>query len=270
MKNKKPVRTFKNEASRFCKKSVYLLSFASSAILLLLSDLYLLFIANFGTTSVFITIYYYFTQLLSVSAFFALVSISIYTYFAGNMPAFAHSLTMNALSSVFVSVLANSLIIWLLAFADQNLDLPFSVSNYSLTELNENGLIYIMSMSFMSVLSLFLVVLVSFLILRTVKRKYVKNYTDLSLDALANSSSPDFPLKTPAAVFAGCFALVSFLFQALDTLTTVTDIGTPEYVNDYIYLMTPYFMLVIYTLAGYFVMQYFINYFAKKTLDLSK
>ncbi len=270
MKNKNPTRTMSPAAASYCKRTVYLLSLAASLLLVILSLVYQALGANFGAGALGVNIYYYFTQIISVCVFFALASISIYTYFAGNYQAFAHSLLMNGLSCVFVSVLLNTLLIWLLAFLDDITDLPFEISNNTLTILNDGGLIYLMSMSFISVLSLFLVMLVSLLIMRPLRKKYTKNFIDLSFEALAGKKEGENPLKIPMALFAGCFAVISFIFQALDTFNTVAEMGAPTDLSQYVYLLTPFIMLVIYTLAGYFVMQYFTGIFANKILEKSR
>lgn len=257
-------------AENLCKRTVYILSFGASALLVILSAIYQMLGANLGSSSIIVSIFYYLTQIFSVCVFFMLVSVSVYTFFAGNIPAFAHSLTMHGLSSVFVSVLFNIAFVWLIAFIDESADLPFEISNNTVEILNDGGLIYIMSMSFLSVVSLFLVVLTSFLIMRPLLRKYKKNYIDLSLEALAAGEENESPLKIPMSVFAGCFAVISFIFQVLDTFNTISVSGAPISVNDYVYLITPYFMLVIYTLAGYFTMQYFMGWFSKKMYELSK
>ncbi len=270
MKKVKRTTSIGEKGAKLSKKLTLIFTFGAAALSLLLALVYQALIANFGTASAAVSVLSYIIEAFSVVTFFCFATGALYLLFSRQRGGFAYSLVMYGLSAIGVSVLANAGLVYLLSWLSEAVSLPFEISNYTRSFLEGAQLIYIISMSFFSVLSSFGILLVFSLAAAWLLKKYESAKVDLSLEALANENDYENPLRTPKILFTAIFAVISVGFQIYDTVQTVIRDGAPTVLSEYIYIVSPYFMLLVYTAAGYFAMQYYGVYLSKKMLEASK
>ena len=268
MKKEKRTPALSANGIRFGRRLILLLTFGVALLGVLLSALYQILIANFGTDSPVISVFYYLIEVISVCSLFCFMGCALYLLFSTGKELFLQSVLIYGLSGLAVSVLFNALTVYLLALANDRLDLPFDISNYPLSFLERDQLMYIVSMSFLSVLSTCVILGISSAIALRIRNRAQSRLCTPEL--LAKELDTDNPLQKPCFVFICIFSLVGFALRIYDTVNTVISIGAPRLITEYVYLITPYFMLLVYVLAGYFALQYFMKWFCARMLELSK
>lgn len=249
---------------KYIKKTILLLSFGGAGLYLLLSLIYQALIANIGTGSPLVYIFSYAMQAISVCLHFCVAGVIIFTFIANLRYAHHFCMLMHILSELAITVLLTAGLTWLTAYLDGLLRLPFSLSNFTLAYLEDSAqFLMIVSMSFLSVLSIFATIHVSVFLVRFIRGKDSEGRELKTAEQLVDIENPRSTLAISCTVTAAVFALFSIGFEITDTVKQATDFE-PRYITEYLELIIPYFLLVIYILAGYFTMQYFLRYFIKK------
>jgi len=269
MKKEKRTLSISVAGASLSRRLILLLTFGTSLLTVILAALYQMLIANFGTDQPLIYVIYYLIEAISVCSLFCFVALAFYLLFAGEKGAFTYSLIMYALAGLFISVLLNTGFVWLLAYIGDNVILPFEISNYTLSFLEGPQILYLMSMSFVSMLSSLAVVIASAIVAKRIYKTYLAKRVDTSLEKLCSENNGENPLYKPSMIFVGIFSAFGFAMNVYDTVQTVITQGAPSLITEYVYLIVPYFMLLIYVLAGYFAMQYFAKFYSKRMLELS-
>ena len=268
----KPVR-LSDGAEHYLRKIILLLSFGACGVRLVLSVIRDILLTNLGSSSLPVQFMGYINEAFSACALFALMCAGIYALLAGLPHLLSYAMLMQSIALVTITVLAGTGLTWLLALineTDAMRDAPFDISNYTLSSLQNEQLIYILSFSFLSVIVLIAIMLISLPFIKGIKNGYDKQKTDLSVNALAKAKWQDSPAAKPCIAFAAVFTAVSLISQIADTVQLIVSEGTPVTVSDYILLATPYFTLVIYVAAGLLTMQLFYDKLASKMLEFSK
>ena len=267
-----PVR-LSDAAEPYLKKIILLLSFGACGVRLVLSVIRDILLTNLGTDALPVQFMKYINEAFSFCALFALMCVGIYALLAGLPHLLNYALLMQSIALVTITVLAGAGLTWLLALindTDAMRDAPIDISNYTLSSLQAGQLLYIISYSFISVIVLIAIMLVSLPFIKRIKKGYEKQKTDLSVNALAKAKWQDSPAAKPCIAFTSVFSAVSLIAQTADTIQLIVTEGTPVTVSDYIFLATPYFTLVIYVAAGLLTMQLLYEMIAAKMLAISK
>ena len=260
-------------AEPYLKKIILLLSFGACGVRLVLSVIRDILLTNLGTSALPVQLMGYINEAFSACALFALMCAGIYSLLAGLPHLLSYAMLMQSIALVTVTVLAGTGLTWLLALINETdaiREAPFDISNYTLSSLQNEQLIYILSFSFLSVAVLIAIMLISLPFIKGIKKGYDKQKTDLSASALAKSKWQESPAAKPCIAFTAVFTAVSLIARIADTIQTIVTEGTPVTVSDYIFLATPYFTLVIYVAAGLLTMQLFYDKLSSKMLELSK
>ena len=256
------------DAESFVKKTALFLCFGGSGAYLLLSLIYQALIANVGTSSPVVYIFSYAGETLSVCINFCIAAVIIYTFLAKMSYAHHFSILMNILAEIGVTVLLTAGFTWLTALLDDKLRLPFSLGNFTLSSLEDGTqLLMIISMSFISVISAVSMIHVALLIVRLIKRKQSVGKKEPSKEELTDLHNAKSPLAISPTVTAAVFAIIGIAFQVFETIDQVNAFK-PRLISEYLELIIPYFLVVVYTLAGYFAMQYFLKYFTGKIAEI--
>ena len=269
----KPVR-LSDGAEHYLRKIILLLSFGACGVRLVLSLIRDILLTNLGANAAAVQFMGYVNEIFSVCTFFALMCAGIYALLAGLPYLLNYAILMQSIALVTITVLAGAGLTWLLTFindkADAMRNAPFDISNYTLESLQSGQLIYIISYSFISIIVLIAIMLISTPFIKGIKSGCEKKNTDLSVSALAAAKWQESPSAKPCIAFTSVFAAVSLIAQIADTIQLIVTEGTPVTVSDYILLATPYFTLVIYIAAGILTMQFFYDKLAGKVLELCK
>lgn len=273
MKKNIPATHLSGGAEHYLKKIILLLSFGACGVRLILSVIRDILLTNLGTSALPVRLMGYINEAFSACALFALMCAAIYSLLAGKPHLLSYAILMQSVALITITVLAGTALTWLLALindTDAVRDAPFDISNYTLTSLQNEQLLYVLSLSFLSVVVLIAIMLISLPFIKGIKKGYDTKYTDLSVSTLARSKWQESPAFKPCIAFASVFAGVSLISQIADTVQLLVSEGAPVTVSDYILLATPYFTLVIYVAAGLLAMQVFYDRLASKVLALSK
>lgn len=257
-------------ADRFLKKLALLIAFLPPlADAIVLYPLTQIALANLGA-GVLYQLLSALSQLVSISGFFAAVALAVYCVYADALSALGRVFALQGIAYLTSVVLLRTLVQWLLALLDDKLSLSFALSNFTLNTLTESdGMMLIWSaISLFTNVILLMVLLAVIVGIALLLRR--RQREALTLEALADGKRENHP----SVVLCLRIATIIYLVQALvnqiySTVTSVSGVETAELIADLASIITPYFLLAIYTFVGYWVMQSVIRAVAAKALALS-
>ena len=255
------------EGTKFLKRRVLLLSVGACSLRLLLVVIHEIMLVNLGASSLAVSLVGYFTEAFTACALFSLVAVAVYAKLIGQDGVFAYAIVMQGLSMLLISSLLNMFVIWFMTVINDS-DLmsgaAFEISNYTTAMLTGEQVIYLLSMSFISIAVIMVMLLIFIPVMRAAKKKALAANIELSIDALAEKKWSDSPARLPSVLFIAIFVGVSLISRIIDTVSTLTSGDPPRTAGDYIVLGTPYFTLVIFAAAGALAMQFAYERIAKR------
>lgn len=219
---------------------------------LLLFPLSQIMISNFGFGIPYYIVYYL-SNLLAQASLFATMGLMICLIYSGRPIGFA--LSCQCLSLIFLAVLLQAGVFWLLAFMDEViLSLPFSLCNYSLSQLESGELVNVLMSSFVGILPILLILFISvgFSLRRYQKEKSKR--TDLSPAALADSDDKQNPMHPAIMGTLLCYLAVTAINQITETVLTLIEYHGAMNLSTLPDLLSPYVLLLIYLILGYYVL----------------
>ncbi|MGM9637408.1 MAG: hypothetical protein ACI3YK_05410 [Eubacteriales bacterium] len=219
---------------------------------LILFPLSQILIANFGFGIPYY-ILYYLSNLLTQTGLFATLGLIICLIYSGRPVGFA--LSCQCLSLIFVAVLLQTGVFWLLAFMDEAiLSLPFFLSNYSLSQIESGELVNALMSSFMGVLPILLILFISVALSLWRYQKAKKQRTDLSPAALSSGDDKQNPMRPAIMATLLCYLAVTAINQITETVLTLIEYYNALDLSTLPGLLSPYVLLLIYLILGYYVL----------------
>lgn len=271
MNNKRSTLVLSEGGDRLLKKAALLVAFlpplADSLVIYPLTQIAL---ANLGT-GVLYQLLTVLSQLVSISGFFVAVAIAVYCVFADAFSALGRVFALQGISYLVSVVLLRTLIQWLLALIDSTFVFPFAFSNFTLNTITENdGMMLVWSAISLFVNVILLMVLMTVIVgIALLLRRRARD--SVTLETLAESKQENHPSVTLCLRIATVIYLVQALInQIYTTVTSVSGVSTDELIGELASIVSPYFLLAIYTFVGYWAMQSTIRALAAKVLDRSR
>ncbi|MGM9680702.1 MAG: hypothetical protein ACI3XR_04265 [Eubacteriales bacterium] len=198
-------------------------------------------------------ILYYFSNLLTQTGLFATVGLVISLIYSGRPIGFA--LSCQSLSLIFVAVLLQSGVFWLLAFLDEAiLSLPFSLCNYSLSQVESGELVNVLMSSFMGILPILLIFFVGVALSLWQYQKAKKNRANLSPALLYAEDGKQNPMRSAVIANLFCYLAVTAVNQIVETVLTLIEYSGAMDLGKLPDLLSPYILLLIYLILGYYVL----------------
>lgn len=223
-------------------------------------------LANSSGTGALYQIFFQTTELFNLAAFFLLLALAVYCAIADSTKTLGRILALHGIASVFVVILLRLVIYYLLAWLDSVLYLPFDLCNQTLNALMKHGnseLLYTALSLFIGQVFLFAILLIASLIALRSRQKALAKGADLSPLRLFKTfdESPLPRVLRPGLII---YAVLAFGNQAVDTILTILQAGAPDGFSSLMTLVVPYFLLAIYCLLCYLVLDYGTRYIARE------
>lgn len=222
-------------------------------------------LANSSGASLVYQIFSQLSELLNLAAFFLLLALAVYCAVADSTRVLGRILALHCISSVFIVILLRIGVYYLLAWLDSVFAFPFECCNQTLHALTADGstIVYTGLSLLISQVLLFAILLIASLVALRSRQKALGAETDLSPMALYQSFDAT-PLPRTLRLGLIVYALFALINQVIDTVGTVIDAGAPDSFHTLMDLVVPYFLLAIYCLLCYLVLDYGTRYIAKK------
>ncbi|MBQ8381842.1 MAG: hypothetical protein IJX47_01410 [Clostridia bacterium] len=221
-------------------------------------------LSNYGAGTVY-QIFFQATELFNLAAFFLLLALAVYCAVADSTRTLGRILALHGISSVFIVLLLRIGVYYLLAWLDSTLALPFELCNVTLNTLTADSSEMVSTglSIFISQVFLFAILLIASLFALRRRQTALRARQDLSPSSLYENYD-DTPL--PAALRLGLIAygVLALANQILDTVITVLKAGAPDSFHTLLSLVVPYFLLAIYCLLCYLVLDYGTRYIARE------
>ena len=200
------------------------------------------------------------SELAVTTAFLALCAVIVCCIFAGNNKLAARIFWIEALSFLFLVVLLKPFVLWLNALIDEYILSglgTFVISNYTLSQMHDELLIWWAMISyFMNVLMLLVVMCAAFFASKLKVSSIKATGRKLSHETLVDSLPKNSLLNTSVAVPVAVYLLTQIIFCVSDTIDSITLYGAPVLVSEYVFLILPFVYKIGFAIVGYFVCQY--------------
>lgn len=269
MKKTPPSAKLTAAADRHLKKLAVIIAFLPPLIdSLILFPLTQIVAANYGTHIIY-QILSVLSQLMNLAGFFAAVALAVYCVFANALSALGRVIALQGIAYLSAVVVLRTFILWLLALIDDKLRLGFSFSNYTLNSLLESdGMMLIWSAIslFLNIIMLMLLIVIIVGIALLLRRKHIDS---LSLNALADNDDGLLPPITLTLRIGSLIYVIQALAnQIYDTVQYVSGMDTAQVMSSLASIISPFFLLAIYTFVGYNLMLWLIRRISKQALSL--
>lgn len=256
-------------ASAHKKLSFYVLLLAVIAPLLdalVIFPLRQIILANSSGTSMVYEVFYQITELFNLTAFFLLLTLTIYCALADAPKLLGRIVALHGIASVFIVILLRMGIYYLLAWIDAEFYPPFDLCNQTLNSLTKNDGAEWMALSltlFLSQVILFVLLGIIALLSLRARQTAIARKIDLSPAALSEQwEATPFPRLIKLTLIL--YALQAFANQIIDTVLSLLDLGVPNAFSTLLSLIVPYFLLALYCLLGYLAMDAGARYIARQ------
>ena len=228
---------------------------------------------NFGLNG----LYYAFLRITDACAqlsFFGVLAVLIVLIYLKEKNTLTYVISLEAIGLLVVSFGMKILTLVLMALLDEipglsSLGIYFS--DYTVTALIDNGHVYeVAIIAFLSILGLALMLGLTLLAAKLIRDAQKKRRVDTSFAALRDTSRKN-PMNAVFAVVLSVYALYALINEMVETYRTVFDMdyagyaGAPNVLSEYVYLVTPYLYVLLYTVCGYYVLR-FISSFCTSAL----
>ncbi len=228
----------------------------------------LMSIAQANSLELLYQLLYYLSQLVTTLSFFAVLSAATVFLFAKDGRCFFNTVAWQLLSLVIIGFILQTAVLFLLAFLDDVFAVKgFYLCNFTLSQLESADilaatLIYL----FINILMIVLIMAISLgLSYMQAKKAYAsagKGSVRFSPSAILemHTSERKNPLRNAVNSCAVVYLAASLIQAAVETIRTVISGGAPKSLSDTVTLVSPYLTIVIFTLCGYFFMQYCVKF----------
>ena len=261
---KTPVALSPVALGKLSRLTVWLALIAPLADALVIFPLRQIFLANSTGASLFYSVFLYATELINLAAFFLLLALAVYCAIADSAKLVGRILAYHSIASVFIVILLKIGVYYALAWLDSFFILPFSLCNitFGMLTADSSEIINTALMLLIGQVVLFAILLVTSLIALRFRQKALLARVDLSPSAL-HEKYDSTPLPRALQLGLIVYAVLALANQILDTVGTVTKAGAPDGFDTLLSLIVPYFLLAIYCLLCYLVLDYGTRFIAK-------
>ena len=265
---KTPVALSPAALGKLSRLTVWLALIAPLADALVIFPLRQIFLANSTGASLFYSVFLYATELINLAAFFLLLALAVYCAIADSAKLVGRILAYHSIASVFIVILLKIGVYYALAWLDSFFILPFSLCNitFGMLTADSSEIINTALMLLIGQVVLFAILLVTSLIALRFRQKALLARVDLSPSAL-HEKYDSTPLPRALQLGLIVYAILALANQILDTVGTVTKAGAPDGFDTLLSLIVPYFLLAIYCLLCYLVLDYGTRFIAKMSAE---
>ncbi len=233
--------------------------------------------ANFGLNGAYYAILRI-TDACAQLSFFGVLAIIIVLIYINDRQTLFGVLALEFSGLLIVSFGIKTLTVVLMALIDETFIADATglyFSDYPLSALIDSGHVYeVAIIAFLSVLGLSLMLGLTLLASKLIRDAQKKRHTDMTFDALRDSSRSN-PMNAVFVTVLSGYALYALINEMVETYRTVFDMdyagyaGEPNVLSEYIYLITPYLYILLYAVCGYYVLR-FISSFCTANLIKDK
>ena len=228
----------------------------------------LMSIAQANSLELLYQLLYCLSQLVTTLSFFAVLSAATVFLFAKDGRCFFNTVACQLLSLVIIGFILQTAVLFLLAFLDDVFAVKgFYLCNFTISQLESADvlaptLIYL----FINILVILLIMAISLgLSYMQAKKAYAsagKGVVRFSPSAILemHRSERRNPLRNAVNSCAIVYLATSLVQTVIETVRTVVSGGMPKTLSDAVTLISPYLTIIIFTLCGYFFMQYCVKF----------
>lgn len=224
--------------------------------------------ANFGIGAVYDALFRI-TDACAQLSFFGVLAIIVVLIYVKDKATLYSALALEFLGLLIVSFGVKTLTVVLMALLDET---PIAdatglyFSDYTYDSLISSGHVYEVAMiAFLSVLGLALMLGLTLLAAKLIMNNQRKRHVDLSFERLCDTGRKNPMNAVFVTVLAG-YSLYALINAVVETYRTVFDMdyagyaGAPNVLSEYIYLITPYLYILLYTVCGYYVFRFISSF----------
>ena len=214
-------------------------------------------------------IVYYLSQAVTTLTFFAVLALTVSYVMTDNFALVSKAAAWQSLSLVVVGFMLQSLVLPFLALLDDIFGLSgFYFCNWTLSQLESADVIAQSAIYlFLNILAVLLMLGLSIAALFLIRKREIKSasagiknftYRAPTAGELLNLLADDKKCTVTAGVGACSlvYMAVSLAQNLADSIMTVVNSGTPKSLSDIATLVSPYIVILVFTIAGRFFMQY--------------
>lgn len=264
-----PVQTIPEDFAKKTVKLTWLLSIWLPLICVTLLSMITSFIkANFGLTGAYYAVLRI-TDACAQLSFFAVLAVIIVLLYIKDKGTLYAVLALEFSGLLIVSFGIKTLTVVLMALLDETplvdaMGLYFS--DYTYAALIDSGHVYeVAIIAFLSVLGLSLMLGLTLLAAKLIRDAQKKHRKDMSFEALRDSTRSN-PMNPVFVTVLSGYAVYALINEMVETYRTVFDMdyagyaGIPNVLSEYIYLITPYIYILLYTVCGYYVLRFISSF----------
>lgn len=201
---------------------------------------------------------FFLSDLITLIALFALLGISIHAFYTRRNQDATLAFACQCASLVFVGVLLQAGIYWLLAFLDESFTgISISLCNYSLNALLTGGLVSALTQSFFGILLLLAILCLSFLAAAMLRNRAHLKRVRTDDQTIAQSEERQNPIRPAQLAVTAIFFFTNLINTVFETLATLADFDFHIRLSYLSTLLTPYVRLMIYTVLCYYALYFF-------------
>lgn len=204
------------------------------------------------------TILFFLADLITLTALFALLGLSIHAFYTRRSQEVTLAFSCQCASLLFIGVLLQAGVYLLLAFLDESFT-GFSLSfcNYSLNALLSGELVNILMQSFFGILLLMIFLVVSFVAVAMLRNRAHLKHIKTDDAVIAQAGEGQNPVRPAVIAVTSIFFaanLLNYLFDTLSLLIAFDFNIRPSYLAT---LLSPYIRLLIYVVLCYYAVYFF-------------
>ncbi len=201
------------------------------------------------------TLLFFLSDLLTLTAFFALIALGIHAIYTNRGSDALLALACQCASLIFIGVLLQALIYLLLAFLDETFPgSSFSLCNYSLNGLLTGGLSTALMQGFFGILLLLAVLLLSFAAAYLLHGRAQVRHIHTDDAAIADAEEKQSPVRPAILAVTVIFFAGNLINDLFETFATLIEFSFHVRLSYLPGLISPYILLLIYTVLGYYVL----------------
>lgn len=203
-------------------------------------------------------ILFFLSDLLTLTAFFALIGLIIHAVYTHRRSDARLALSCQIAGLIFIGVLLQALVILLLAFLDEAFPgSSFSLCNYSLNGLLTGGLSTALMQGFFGVLLLLAILILSYAAICLLHGRAQARHTRLGDAVIADGSGRENPIRPAVLAVTFIFAAGNLINDLFDTVSTLIEFDFNVRLSYLPDLISPYIRLLIYTVLCYYALWFF-------------
>lgn len=210
------------------------------------------------TSSIPHTLLFFLSDLLTLTALFALIGLTVHAVYTNRRQDALLAVACQCAGLIFIGVLLQALVYLLLAFLDETFPgSSFSLCNYSLNGLLTGGLTTALMEGFFGILLLLAVLLLSYGTAVLLHGRAQARHVRMSDDAIAGTPEKQNPVRPAVLAVTVIFLAANLINDLFETFSALIDFNFHVRLSYLPELISPYILLLIYTVLCYYTVFFF-------------